>query len=149
MLDYMTLIPLAMVVLLTMLQDRRRLLWPWLLAQVPMVVAAMVGISRRSTFWGYELTHYWQMAVIAVFVVYYIFALRKYGRWLLDNYADLERKEVWQSLVFIIALLAVYVAYTSNAGELMREYLSQIITIVIIAFLLWRVETLQELENEL
>ena len=149
MLDYMTLIPLAMVVLLTMLQDRRRLLWPWLLAQVPMVVAAMVGISRRSTFWGYELTHYWQMAVIAVFVVYYIFALRKYGRWLLDNYADLERKEVWQSLVFIIALLAVYVAYTSNAGELVREYLSQIITIVIIAFLLWRVETLQELENEL
>ena len=89
------------------------------------------------------------MAVIAVFVVYYIIALRQYGRWLLDNYADLERKEVWQSLVFIIALLAVYVAYTSNAGELVREYLSQIITIVIIAFLLWRVETLQELENEL
>ena len=149
MLDYMTLIPLAMVVLLTMLQDRRRLLWPWLLAQVPMVVAAMVGISRRSEFWGYEVPHYLQLAVIAVFVVYYIIALRQYGRWLLDNYADLERKEVWQSLVFIIALLAVYVAYTSNAGELVREYLSQIITIVIIAFLLWRVETLQELENEL
>jgi hypothetical protein len=89
------------------------------------------------------------LGVIAVFVVYYIIALRQYGRWLLDNYADLERKEVWQSMVFIIVLLAVYMVYTSNAGELVREYLSQVITLVIIAFLLWRVETLQELDNEL
>ena len=73
---------------------------------------------------------------------------RQYGRWLLDNYADLDHKEVWQSLVFALALLAVYVIYTSNAGELMREYLSQVISIVIIAFLLWRVETLQELPSQ-
>ena len=149
MLDHVTLVPLVMAVLLAMLQDRHRPLWPWLLAQVPEVLAAAVGIVGRSEFWGYEVPHYWQLAVIAVFVVYYIIALRQYERWLLDNYADLERKEVWQSMVFIIALLAVYVAYTSNAGELVREYLSQIITIVIIAFLLWRVETLQQLENEL
>ena len=83
----------------------------------------------------------------AVFVVYYIFALRQYGRWLRDNYADLEHKEVWQSLVFAVVLLAVYMVYTSNAGELMREYLSQVISIVIIVFLVWRVETLQELEE--
>ena len=89
------------------------------------------------------------MAVVITFVTYYIYILRQYGRWLLDNYADLERKEVWQSMMFAIALLAVYIIYTSNAGELMREYLSQIITIAIIAFLLWRVETLQELETEL
>ena len=50
-------------------------------------------------------------------------------------------------MVFAVVLLAVYMIYTSNAGELMREYLSQVITIVIIAFLLWRVETLQELED--
>ena len=148
-LDYTTLIPMVMAVLLAMLQDRRRLIWPWLLAQVPIVVAAVVGIVNRSTFWGYEFTHYWQVAVILVFVIYYIFALRKYGRWLLDNYADLECKEVWQSMAFMIVLLVVYIAYTSNAGELMREYLSQVITIAIIAFLLWRVETLQELETEL
>ena len=77
-----------------------------------------------------------------------IYSLWQYGRWLLDNYADLEHKEVWQSLVFALALLAVYVIYTSNAGELMREYLSQVISIVIIAFLLWRVETLQELPSQ-
>ena len=148
-LDYVTLVPLVMAVLLAMLQDRRHPLWPWLLGQVPVVVAAAVGIARRSAFWGYEVTHYLQMAVVIAFVTYYIYILRQYGRWLLDNYADLERKQVWQSMVFAIALLAVYIIYTSNAGELMREYLSQIITIAIIAFLLWRVETLQELEIEL
>ena len=149
MLDHVTLVPLVMAVLLAMLQDRRRPLWPWLLAQAPEVLAAALGIAGRSEFWGYQVVHYWQLGVIAVFVVYYIIALRQYGRWLLDNYADLEHKEVWQSMVFIIVLLAVYMVYTSNAGELVREYLSQIITLVIIAFLLWRVETLQELDNEL
>lgn len=148
-LDHVTLVPLTMAVLLAMLQDRRRPLWPWLLAQAPEVLAAALGIAGRSEFWGYQVVHYWQLGVIAVFVVYYIIALRQYERWLLDNYADLEHKEVWQSMVFIIVLLAVYMVYTSNAGELVREYLSQIITLVIIAFLLWRVETLQELDNEL
>ena len=148
-LDHVTLVPLTMAVLLAMLQDRRRPLWPWLLAQAPEVLAAALGIAGRSEFWGYQVVHYWQLGVIAVFVVYYIIALRQYERWLLDNYADLERKEVWQSMVFIIVLLAVYMVYISNAGELVREYLSQVITLVIIAFLLWRVETLQELDNEL
>jgi hypothetical protein len=149
MLDHVTLVPLTMAVLLAMLQDRRRPLWPWLLAQAPEVLAAALGIAGRSEFWGYQVVHYWQLGVIAVFVVYYIIALRQYERWLLDNYADLEHKEVWQSMVFIIVLLAVYMVYTSNAGELVREYLSQIITLVTIAFLLWRVETLQKLDNEL
>ena len=149
MLDYATLVPLIMGVLLAMLQDRRRSLWPWLLAQVPEVLAAALGIAGRSELWGYQVVHYWQLGVIVVFVVYYVIALRQYERWLLDNYADLERKEVWQSMVFIIVFLAVYMVYTSNAGELVREYLSQIITLVIMAFLLWRVETLQELDNEL
>ena len=148
MLDHATLVPLVMGVLLALLQDRRRPLWPWLVVQLPVIVDAIEGIVQRDMFFGYELSHYWQLGVVVIFVVYYIFALRQYGRWLLDNYADLERKEVWQSMVFAVVLLAVYMIYTSNAGELMREYLSQVITIVIIAFLLWRVETLQELEND-
>ena len=147
-LDHITLVPLTMAMLLAMLQDRRRPLWPWLVMQLPVVIFAIVGIAQRSTFYGYELAHYWQLVVIAVFITYYIYALWQYGRWLLDNYADLDHKEVWQSLVFALALLAVYVIYTSNAGELMREYLSQVISIVIIVFLVWRVETLQELETD-
>jgi len=148
MFDHATLVPLAMGVLLALLQDSYRPLWPWLVVQSPVVVFAVEGINRRDMFWGFELPHYWQLAVLAVFITYYIYALWQYNRWLLNNYADLEHKEVWQSLVFVIVLLAVYVIYTSNAGELMREYLSQVVSIVIIAFLVWRVETLQELETD-
>ena len=148
MLDHSTLVPLVMVVLLSMLQDRRRPLWLWLLVQVPVVTFGIMGIVRSDWFYGYTLPHYWQLGTIAVFVIYYVFALRRYGRWLRDNYADLENKEVWQSLVFALALFAIYSLYTSNMGEMAREYLSQVLTLVIIGFLVWRVETLQELESE-
>ena len=146
MLDHITLVPLVIAVLLTLLQDRRRPIWPWLLAQLPVVVAAVMGISMHSLFFGYEMAHYWQLAIITVFVVYYIFELRQYGRWLRDNFADLEHKEVWQSLLFAIVLFVVYEIYTTNAGELFKEYLAQVLTVAIIAFLIWRVETLQRLE---
>ena len=148
-LDHMTLVPLTMAVLLAMLQDRRRPLWPWLVAEVSaVVVTAVMGIAGRDEFWGYDVLGYCQLALIAGFIVYYALALRYYGRWLRDNYANLEHKEVWQSLVFAVGLFVVYEVYTSNGGELLREYLSQVVTLVIIAFLLWRVETLQELKDE-
>ena len=148
MLDYAVLVPLVMGVLLAMLQDHRRAWWPWIVAQLPVVAFAVTGIARRDMFFGYELGNYWQIAVCAAFIVYYIRALRQYGRWLRDNFADLEHKEVWQSLVFAVGLFLVYLVYTSNAGDLMREYLSQVITLIIIVFLVWRVETLQELPSE-
>ena len=36
-------------------------------------------------------------------------ALRLYGRWLRDNYADLEHKEVWQSFIVLAILLIMYI----------------------------------------
>ena len=80
-----------------------------------------------------------------MFITYYIYALRQYGRWLNDNYANLEHKEVWQSLTFALVLFVIYTLYTSNMGALGREYLSQVLTVILVAFLLWRAETLQEL----
>ena len=147
-LDHMTLVPLTMAVLLAMLQDRRRPLWPWFVAEVAaVVVTAVMGIAGRDEFWGYDVLGYCQLAIITVFIVYYAVAVRHYGRWLRDNFSDLEHKEVWQSLLFAVGLFVVYEVYTSNGGELFREYLSQVITLVIIAFLVWRVETLEELES--
>lgn len=146
MLDHVTLVPLVMGMLLSMLQDRRRPIWPWILAQVPVAVAALMGISMHNEFYGYQIVHYCQMAVITLFVVYYIYALIKYNHWLRENFADLQHKEVWQSLVFVIVLFIFYEVYTTNAGELVKEYMAQFITIAIIALLIWRVETLQRLE---
>ena len=148
-LDHVTLVPLVMALLLHMLQDRKRPLWPWGLAQLPIVVAAAVGVVRHDEFYGFEVTTYWQIAVMIVFVIYYIHALIRYGRWLHENYADLEHKEVWQSLLFVAVLFVVYEVYFTNPGEMAREYLAQLETLAIIAFLLWRVETLQELDDKL
>lgn len=145
-LDRITFVPLVMGILLDMLQDIRRKLLPWFLAQLPIIAFAAVGIVRHDTFYGLDMTHYWQLAVITIFIIYYIHALSKYGHWLRDNFADLEHKEVWQSLLFVIALFIIYVVYTNNAGEMIKEYMAQLISIVIIGFLLWRVETLQQLE---
>ena len=145
MLDHATLVPLVMGVLLAMLQDRRRPLWPWLVVQGPVVVLGAAGIWGRSWLWGYTLAHYWQLGCIAVFVAYYIVALRQYGGWLRRNFADLEHKQVWQSLALALVLFAIYGLYTSNMGEMHREYLSQLLTVAIVAFLVWRAETLQEL----
>ena len=147
-LDHTTLVPLVMGLLLAMLQDRRRPFWPWLLMQLPVTVLGVTGIVQRDWLYGNTLAHYWQLAIITAFIVYYIIALRQYGRWLLDNYADLDRKEVWQSMVFAVFLFVFYEMYTSNAGEMMKEYMAQGITLVIIAFLVWRVETLEELKEE-
>ena len=145
-LDYLTFVPLMMCVLIRMLQDCRRPLWPLIPLFAPIAVLAVVCIITRNDIFGSVVEYY--MAFLAItFIIYYVCAVRQYGRWLLDNYADLERKEVWQSLLLLAFILFVHTAYTNNEGTLFMEYLAQVNTIVIIAFLLWRVETLQELED--
>ena len=144
-LDHILLVPLVMAILLRMLQNHEYRLWPWFLTLVPILVSAAVGIARHDAFYGFDLPTYWQLAVMTIFVMYYIYVLIHYGRWLRENYADLEHKEVWQSLLFATALFFVYEVYFTNPGEMVREYLAQLETLAIIAFLLWRVESLQEL----
>ena len=146
-LDRLTFVPLMMCLLLRMLQDQRRPLWPVWMAMAPMAILAVISIAMRND--EFEQTVVIYMATVTVvFLVYYVLAVRKYGRWLCDNFADLENKELWQSLLLLAFILFVHVAYSINGGALMTEYLAQVNTLVIIAFLLWRVETLQELNEE-
>ena len=145
MLDHITLVPLAMALLLRMLQDRQRKIWPWAVTQVIVIGPAAIGIAIHNEI-GLDLMHTCQIGIIMIFIIYFIYALVKYSSWLNENYADLDHKEVWQSLLFAIALFIIYQAYATNPGDMAREYLSQINTVIIIFFLLWRVETLQELE---
>ncbi len=115
------------------------------LAQVPILLIAAEGIISHNPD-CMDIMHYWQVAVIGSFIAYYVYVLFQYGRWLRENYADLEHKEVWQSLLFVVILFVVYEVYSTNPGVMSREYLAQFNTIAIIAFLIWRVETLQQLE---
>lgn len=143
-LDCMTTLPMAIVILLCMLQDRRRPLWPVFVAVVPLVIIMLVNIVERS----YELKPalYVYLLLLAIsFIAYMVRAVRQYGRWLRDNYADLEHKEVWQSFVVLAAILLVFSIYVSGVGGQAYEHIVQVCGIVLICFLLWRVETLSDL----
>lgn len=152
-LDLSTLVPLMMAMLLRLLQDRRRLVWPWFALQLPVVTMAVWGIARGDMSYATGgggrpgVMVLYQMAVILLFLSGYVQALRQYGRWLRDNYADLQHKEVWQSLVVILVIVVAYGFYTTNGGSLFREYVSQLNSVLIIAFVLWRVEALQGLTS--
>ena len=143
-LDCMLTIPLALVVMLCMLQDRRRPLWPVSVMVAPLVVGMVVRIITRSEvllpwLYGYSLL----MAV--GFTTYMVREVRRYGRWLRDNYADLEHKEVWQSFVVLVFILLVFSLYAFINEGTAYLYAIRVIYAVLICYLLWRVETLSDL----
>ena len=144
-LDHITLVPLVMALLLRMLQDRQRKIWPWAATEVIVIGGAAWGIATHNEL-GLDLMHTCQIGIIIIFIIYFVYMLVKYNRWLNENYADLDHKEVWQSMLFAVVLFIIYQIYATNPGDMSREYLSQVNTLIIIVFLLWRVETLQELE---
>jgi len=146
-LDRLTFMPLMMVMLLRMLQDRKRKIWPIIVALIPLVGIAVWGIVNHDDRAETAIEYYMRFVCIC-YILYYVYALWQYNRWLHDNFADLQHKEVWQSLVFIACILFVYGAYTwwFFAG-MTSEFLAQVNTFIIIGFILWRVETLQKLET--
>ena len=143
-LDCMTIGPLVLVLLLCMLQDRRRPLWPVGLMTVPLVVLMVAGIITRSE--AYLPVVYGYLLLLGIgLVAYMVRALRQYGRWLRDNFADLEDKEVWQTFVVLAVILLIFGYYVSGDGSMAYEYIVQVLCIVLICHLLWRVETLSDL----
>ena len=72
-------------------------------------------------------------------------ATKQYGRWLRDNYADLEDKEVWQGFAVMALVLLAYMTYLLDVGGIRFHYAMETVDIVLICYLLWRVETLSDL----
>ena len=143
-LDCMTIYPLAIVILLCMLQDRSRPLWPVAVLVAPLVIIVVASIATRS--YALKPVLFGYMLLLAVgLTIYMVCAVRQYGRWLRDNYADLENKEVWQSFVVYAAILLVFVVYSSGYEGMVYEYIVQVCGILLTCFLLWRVETLSSL----
>ena len=143
-LDCMLTMPLALVVMLCMLQDRKRPLWIAWLITAPLVILSAVSVGMRS----YALVQWMQgyFLLMAVgFTAYMVRAVRQYGRWLRDNYADLEHKEVWQSLLVLAVIMLLFCYYVVGYGGITYEFIVQVCGIALVAYLLWRVETLQDL----
>ena len=143
-LDYLIVLPLGIVVLFVMLQDRRRPLWPVaVMTAPPVVIMAWCVVTRSDTL--LPILYAYLILLCVCLVIYMVRAVRQYGHWLRDNYADLEHKEVWQSFVVLAIILLVFGIYAIGARGPASLYVFEINDIVLICYLLWRVETLNDL----
>ena len=143
-LDCMLMIPLSLVVMLCILQDRRRPLWPVGVMVAPLVVGIAVYIGSRSEGMLPWLYGYFLLAAVG-FTIYMVREVRQYGHWLRDNYADLEHKEVWQSFLVLAIIMLMFSYYVVGYGGMTYEYIVQVCGLLLIGYLLWRVETLSDL----
>lgn len=143
-LDLITVFPAIMGTLLAMLQDRRRPFWPVCVSLLPVVALLVLCIVFPDGAF-FEITHICFLLLLALFILYMVFAVRRYGRWLQDNYADLEHKEIRQSLLVLAVFLIFFAMYETAETGPAAAYLLQVDVLVLTGLLLWRVETLQEL----
>ena len=146
-LDLLMLFPTMAGILLSMLQDRYRSEWPVVVSLIPAFVLMSLCIIRGDDSL-YILVTLYILALYAMLVLYVFLGVRQYRRWLRNNYADLENKEVCQSLLILAVFLLFFIMYSSTTEESrVLAYLLQINCIIIVALLLWRVETLQQLNE--
>ena len=147
-LDSMTVLPLSIVIMFCMLQDRRRPLWPAWVMVAPIVVGKAVCIAAQSYAALPMILAYFLLLGIGL-IIYMVRAIRQYGRWLRDNYADLEHKEVWQSFVVMAFILLISDIYELGFEWPAYDYVVQLLGIVVVCYLLWRVETLSDLSSSI
>lgn len=140
-LDCMMLLTTIAGTLLAMLQDRRRRIWPVFAVMVPFVA---IGITQMiySTSSFMSIATIYILSLYVLFSVYMVFAVRRYGRWLNDNYADLENKKVWLSQLVSQLCLLLIILYALVDVDTYLIYVLHIIELVLFTLLLWRVETL-------
>ncbi|MCR4602168.1 MAG: helix-turn-helix domain-containing protein [Prevotella sp.] len=146
-LDAVTTLPAILCTMLAMLQDRRRPQWP---------VAVVVAISLAEMLVIYVTGSFVSTLLLLLFSVNVVFiafifgrAVIEYGHWLRDTYADLEHKEVWQIFVVMAVFLLVSISYGLANDYFIFEVLVEVFDVLLIFFLLWRVETLRILDDHI
>ena len=144
--DVVVLLPTMMGTFLAMLQDRRRPVWPFAAGLLPAVAAYVICILLGNTAFLVPVTAY-ILLVVALFIVYLVLEVRRYGRWLRDNFADLEHKEIRYSILVLTFFMLFLFLYTFSQSQF-TAYLLQVNDLVLACLLLWRVETLQLLNAE-
>ena len=142
-----TLLPAALIVLLAMLQDRRRPLWPLGLMIAPAVVGLVACVVSRSEAL-FPVIYAYDLPLIIGLIAYMVRALRQYGRWLRDNYADLEHKEIWRSFIVLAIILLAFTVNELCDKAPVYEYAMLVVTATLVCYLLWRVETLSDLSMQ-
>ena len=144
MLDYVLLLTTIAGTLLAMLQDRKRPVWPAFVAMIPIATLGGLQIFYPSVSFNnlVNIATVYILSIYVLFSVYMVFAVRRYGRWLNDNYADLENKRVWLSQVVSQVCLLLFILYALVDADIVLVYIMHVIQLVLFGLLLWRVETL-------
>lgn len=142
--DTMLLLTTISGTMLSMLQDRRRPMWPVLVAMLPFVALFGLYFAFPSDLLKLTIMAYLMLLSVA-FAVYMVFAIRRYDRWLNDNYADLEHKRVWLSQVVAFLCMLLFVLYEVSE-DMVLFFCLHIVDLVLVFLLLWRVETLPQLD---
>ncbi len=143
-LDTVITLPMFVCTMLVMLQDRRRPLWP-----VAIIVAIGLADLLMVTITGNRMSAVVLLMffVLVLFIsIYMVRAVREYHRWLRNNYADLEHKEVGRTFLVMSAILPSIIAYGFANDSFACEVLLEVFDVIVILVLLWRVETLHDLE---
>jgi AraC-like DNA-binding protein len=148
MLDSVTLLTTIAGTLLAMLQDRQRPIWPAFAAMTPLVVMGALQI-RDPDGPFMNIASIYLLSLYVLFSVYMVFAVRRYGQWLNDNYADLENKKVWLTLVVSLVCLLLLILYALGDVDTLLIYGLHFVELILFSLLLWRVETLPRLEEPL
>ena len=143
-LDCLTILPLSIIMLLSMLQDRRRPLWPVVVAVLPLVALCAIFIACRSAMLLLLVRLYFLLLGLGL-IIYMVREVSQYRRWLRDNYADLEHKEVWQNFVVLVFIVLVFTVCATDLEGSVYDYAIQILSTALVCYLLWRVETLSDL----
>ena len=144
MLDFVLLFVTFAGMLLAMLQDRRRKVWPAMAAVIPFVLIAGAYMVFHND-WILQIAAGYLLLLGLIFTGYMVVAIRQYGRWLNDNYADLENKRVWLCQAVALGCMLLFVLYVL-ATDIVLIWFIHIIELVIVGLLLWRVESLPQLE---
>ncbi|MBO5632966.1 MAG: hypothetical protein J5965_28240, partial [Aeriscardovia sp.] len=132
--DTMLLLTTIAGTMLSMLQDRRRPMWPVLVAMLPFVALFGLYFAFPSDLLKLTIMAYLMLLSVA-FAVYMVFAIRRYDRWLNDNYADLEHKRVWLSQVVAFLCMLVFVLYEVSE-DMVLIFCLHIVDLVLVFLLL-------------
>jgi len=143
--DVLTCLPAMLFSLHAMLQDCKRPSWPILFS----IVLAVVEVCLYFFFKDNSIT---AIAVIFCIMMLYILVptllfVRQYQRWLRENYADLEHKEVLSCVAVIFVFILATIVYNFFILDNPYNIYIELVDTVLIILLLWRVESIQTLEE--
>ena len=152
-LDMMVTYPTVLYFMLELLQDRRRwdnrLWWLSLLAVMP-----LTGWLLTHWSWWIGVLYGLYLTELVTFIVWYVRATKAYHRFLADNYADLEHKElVWSwmilSSIFLSTINYLLTMFQSDMHTIVVcTYAIHLADTIFIALIVWHIDRQQVLEPQ-